>query len=235
MNRNTIILLGCLIMASCTVNRYYIVGGGNETKDITQLVSETKKNTGTKGTKSIARISYDESLPEVPRASLISKSPVYNPQDKHTFPVYGNETAVVPPKNTTQEKTVAIWCTKECTVVAGLSQLQWDLHYFQQSSLSYIQDCHTGKKYYLTGSYNGCPVDTSYNIRGVSGEWISEFSVYPPLPKGCTEINIIEGPITDNVLNGPGWGGGLHLRNMPVSVLQANQAVYKFHKTRIIE
>lgn len=116
MNRTTIFLLGCLIMASCTVNRYYIVGDGNNTEDITRLVSGTKKNAGAKATKSTARISYDESLPDVPRPSLISKSPVYNPQDKHTFPVYGNETAVIPPKNTTPEKTVAIWCTKECTL-----------------------------------------------------------------------------------------------------------------------
>lgn len=60
MNRNTIFLLGCLIMASCTVNRYYIVGDGNTTKDITKLVSETQKNAGSKGAKSTARISYDE-------------------------------------------------------------------------------------------------------------------------------------------------------------------------------
>ena len=214
MKRNCIILLGCLIAASCTINRYYIVNEDSvsEARDKKELSSRLKR-TSPAGSNTIE---YDKALPVVPKLSVIKDASEYNKEDKNTFPIFGNETAVAPPAGQSQLARTAIWCTKECTVVAYLMQLAWDLHYFQESS-------------------DRTPLDMSYNIKGVSGEWICFFNVYPPLPKECTTINIMEGDITDVVKNGAGWGGSLRIRNASVSRLQRNQGIVKFQKTKIIE
>lgn len=233
MKRNCIILLGCLIAASCTINRYYIVNEDSvsEARDKKELSSRLKR-TSPAGSKTIE---YDKALPVVPKLSVIKDASEYNKEDKNTFPIFGNETAVAPPTGQSRLARTAIWCTKECTVVAYLMQLAWDLHYFQESSDSYIEDAATGERYYIKGTYDRTPLDMSYNIKGISGEWISFFNVYPPLPKECTTINIMEGDITDVVKNGQGWGGSLRIRNVPVSRLQGNQGIVKFQKTKIIE
>lgn len=233
MKRNCIFLLGCLIAASCTINRYYIMNDGETSRKLNEKDFAAKLH----GTSTTAgkTIKYDKALPVVPGLSVIQDASRYNKEDKHTFPIYGDETAVAPPTATGKRSRVAIWCTKECTVVASLSQMYWDLHYFQQSSDSYIKDVRTGKKYYIKKSYQDIPLDMSYNIKGVSGEWIATFYVYPPLPKKCTVIDIIEGHVTDDVKNGASWGGGVNIVNTPVEMLQRNQSIIKFRKTRIIE
>ncbi|NPD91206.1 hypothetical protein [Xylanibacter muris] len=209
MRIKNIFLLGCLIAASCTTPK---------------AISNDK-------------IKYDKTLPVIPKVSVIKDPANYNKEDKYTFPIYGNETAVAPPvvNRNGSLNPVAIWCTKECTVVASLTQLQWDMHYFQRTSGDYIEDAETGKRYYVKGTYDGLPMDMSYNIKGVSGEWICSFDIYPPLPEKCTRINIIEQDVTDNVKNGAAWGGGLRIHNVQVSLLQRNQNIVKFQKTRIIE
>lgn len=180
-------------------------------------------------------ITYDRSLPKVPKLKTIQDASQYNKYDKYTFPIYGNEWAVAPLTNLTSSvDNNAIWCTKECTVVATVHQLTWDMHYFQQSSQSYIVDCKTGEKYQIKGQYGGIPFDVSYNIKGISGEWICTFDIYPPLPETCTVIDIIDGDVHDNVQNGAYWGNGKDMHNIPVSRLQANQGIVNFQKTKIV-
>lgn len=223
MKKTHILLLGGMLMASCTINRYYIVGPNG--------CNATKAN----GTPVLMKpICYDPSLPNVPELTVIKDASAYNKEDKHTFPIYGNEAAVAPPIGWKGPR-VAIWCTKECTVLANISQLAWDMHYFQETSDSYIEDALTKKKYFIKGSYDGLPMDTSYFIKGASGEWICFFTVYPPLPKSCTLINLGRGRVTDVVKNGPGWCNEPNLRNIPVELLQQNQRFIRFRKTRIIE
>lgn len=181
-------------------------------------------------------ITYDKSLPKIPKLKMIQDASKYNKYDKYTFPIYGDEWAVAPiyaTENTV--KTTAIWCTKECTVVASAHRLFWDKHYFQQSSESYLVDSKTGEKYKIKGQYGGIPLDVSYNIQGISDEWICTFDIYPPLPETCTEIDIVEAHVHDNVQNGAGWGGSPAFRNVPVARLQANQNIVKFQKTQIVK
>lgn len=180
-------------------------------------------------------ITYDKSLPKVPKLKTIQDASHYNKYDKYSFPIYGDEWAVAPISATENTvNTTAIWCTKECTVVASAHRLFWDKHYFQQSSESYIVDCKTGEKYKIKGQYGGIPLDVSYNIQGISDEWICTFDIYPPLPETCTTIDIVEAHVHDNVQNGPGWGGPPAFRNIPVSRLQANQNIVNFQKTKIV-
>lgn len=217
MKSNCIILLVCLVMASCNIQRYYIIEGN--------IIKDSKT------------IRYDQALPDVPKLSVIKDASEYNKEDKYTFPIYGNETAVAPPPLYGQGKNrLAIWCTRDCTLIAHLTQMSWDMHYFQQSSKCYIEDVKTKKKYYIQSDYCGIPLDKSYNIKGVSGEWICSFYVFPPLPKTCTIINIVDGHVTDVVKNGLGWDPiGMGVSNMPVEKLQQNQTYIRFQKTRIIE
>lgn len=179
-------------------------------------------------------IAYDDALPEIITPKLIKEAVKYSKYDKHTFPVYGDEATVVTPTATDKLNTTAVWCTKNATYVATLWQINWDLHYFQQSSNSCIVDCKTGEKYKIKSTL-GLPLDMSYNIKGASGEWVCNVDVYPPLPETCTTIDIMEESIGDNVQNGPGWGGALHLSNVPVARLQANQGIVKFRKTAIVK
>lgn len=181
-------------------------------------------------------INYDKSLPKIPKLKMIQDASKYNKYDKYTFPIYGDEWAVAPiyaTENTLNTK--AIWCTKECTIVATAYRVYWDKHYFQQSSENYLVDSKTGEKYKILGTYGNIPLDVSFNIQGISGEWICTFDIYPPLPETCTEIDIIEGHVHDNVQNGPGWGGAPDFHNVPVARLQANQGIVKFQKTQIIK
>ncbi len=223
MKKTHILLLGGMLMASCTINRYYIVSPN---------ASNGMKANGTPVL--MKPICYDPSLPKVPELTVIKDASAYNKEDKHTFPIYGNEAAVAPPIGWKGPR-VAIWCTKECTVLAHIYQMAWDMHYFQETSNSYIEDALTKEKYFIKGSYDGLPMDTSYFIKGASGEWICFFTVYPPLPKSCTLINLVSGSVIDLVKNGPGWSHEPELRNIPVELLQQNQRFIRFRKTRIIE
>lgn len=187
-----------------------------------------------------SKINYDQALPQVPKLTVYQDASKYDKEDKYTFPIFGDECAVVSPEKTNsianydQIDRTAIWCTKECTVVAHLGQLSWDMHYFQQPSKSFIRDLKTGKQYFIQSSYN-TPLDVSYNIKGVSGEWICSFDVYPPLPEECTVISISEPKVTDDVKNGASWGSGLNISLVAVARLQANQGIVKFKRTKIIE
>lgn len=234
MRINCIFLLGCLITASCTT-KLTVGNTTSTTNDIEEPTSKLYRNTPKHNIKD-AVIKYDKTLPIVPEISVIQNATNYDKEDKYTFPIYGDETTVAPPANSNSSlKKVAIWCTKECTVVANLIQMLWDTHYFQRTSGDYIEDVQTGKRYYVKGTYDGFPMDMSYNIKGVSGEWICCLDVYPPLPEECTVINIIGQNVTDDVKNGAAWSGALRIRNVPVSLLQRNQSIVKFQKTKIIE
>lgn len=179
-------------------------------------------------------ITYDKSLPKIIKPKLIKEAANYSKYDKNTFPIYGNESAVVPPKHGETVNTTALWCTKECTYVVTLSQTTWDMHYYQMSSKSCIVDRKTGEKYLIKETL-GLPLDMSYFIKSASGEWICTVDVYPPLPETCTTIDLLEGFVEDNVQNGAYWGGGIVLQNVPVARLQANQDIVKFQKTSIVK
>lgn len=182
------------------------------------------------------RITYDTSLPKIPKRKVIQDASYYNKHDKYTFPIYGDEWAIAPINATENSvNTFAIWCTKECTILARTNRLGWDKHYFQNPSESYIVDSMTGEKYKVKGQYDGAPLDVSYNIQGVSGEWVCSFEIYPPLPETCTVIDIVEGAVNDNVQNGTCWSCATNLRNVPVARLQANQNIMKFQKTKIVK
>lgn len=212
--------------------RFWHVEKGIGTSDRVFAVNTLEKN---------GEIRYDKKLPKLIKMSLIQDGSKYNPEDKYTFPIYGDEVSIVPPYiegdtyDIPEVNRVAIWCTKECTIVASIYRLLWDKHYFQQPSGDCLMDCKTGKLYKVLENCDGTPMDMSFNIQGVAGEWVCMINKYPPLPKECTTISFVNEDVTDNVKNGLGWGPGTRLQNVPIARLQANQDIVKFQKTKVIK
>lgn len=177
-------------------------------------------------------IKYDRTIPKFPKLTVIKDASQYNKEDKYSFPIFGDENAVAPLVSG-KDKNIAMWCTKECTIIAEVHRLTWDMHYYQRKSGDYIQDSKTLKIYRPVEGYDGLPVDTSYNIKGVSGEWVCFMRKYPPLPKECASINLISENVTDKVKNGASWGGEPNRYNVSIESLQKNQHIVKFRKTKI--
>lgn len=180
-------------------------------------------------------IRYDAEGPTHIRVPELLETPGdYNPADKYTFPIYGGFQTVKEPELGNVMSRYAIWCTKEATYLTTITQQYWDLHYHQQRHEDYIRDSKTGEKYHVIEAL-GLPMDTSYNVKGVCGTWICTVLKYPPLPKTCTVIDIIEGEVSDVVENGLGWSDAPAIRNITISQLQTNQQFTELKEVKVIE
>lgn len=231
----------CAVLMSCTITKTYniTVSDENDIEKVRELISHNPKGATFKVStlgndqKDTDVIKYDEA-PKVNRPRLITPANNYNPTDMSTFATYNDTMAVAPPLITDMLSETAIWCTKEHTYVGHIYQMGWDRTFYQMKSGSYIRDCKTGTKYYVS-SGSGLPLDETYFIQGIAGEYLCFVDIYPPLPKTCTVIDIIEADATDEVENSPGWGGGIKLSNVRVADLQKNQKILNYKKTKVIE
>ncbi len=178
-------------------------------------------------------ITYDEAPPEIRRPTLLKPANNYDPTDMATFSEYGNLHTVEEPLGTYDESSIALWCTKDSTYLVCVNEQHWTRHYFQWSKETYIKDVKTGKKYYLD-HLQGLPIGMTYFIIGVPATYFCTVAVFPPLPKKCTVIDIVEGDITDKVKNAPGWSGGLKLYNVPVHTLQSHKYIANYKEWKII-
>lgn len=160
-------------------------------------------------------IRYDSLPPMHIRTPKLLEVPAeYDPDDRNTFPVYGDVHTVDLPLGTRTEHHLAIWCTREATYLAEVNQMYWDERSFYDSSKSYICDSKTGEKY-LKQKVVGLPIDQKYRIKAAEGQWFCSISVYPPLPESCSVIDI-------------GWENKTELYGMSISTLQNNQRITKF-------
>lgn len=159
-------------------------------------------------------IRYDSLPPTHIRIPKLLEVPAeYDPDDRNTFPVYGDVHTVDLPLGRRPEHHIAIWCTREATYLAEVNQLFWDEMYFYDSSKSFIRDSKTGKKY-PKQSVVGLPIDQYYWIKASEGQYFCSISVYPPLPESCSVIDI-------------SWET-TKLYGMRISTLQENQRITKF-------
>jgi hypothetical protein len=184
------------------------------------------------------RITYDEAPPDIRRPTLSKPAQNYDPTEMETFPEYVNPHTVdkplsTRPLNARDESLIALWCTKDSTYLVSVNEQHWTRHYFQWSKETYIKDVKTGKKYYLD-HLQGLPIGMTYFIIGVPATYFCTVAVFPPLPKKCTVIDIVEGDITDKVKNAPGWSGGLKLYNVPVHTLQSHKYIANYKEWKII-
>lgn len=235
------IILGCAMLMSCTItkNYHFTVSDEKDLRKVRELIANNSERanfnvtTLSKDKKDTDVIKYDKA-PIINPPRLITPANNYNPTDMSTFAVYNDTMSVAPPLLTDELSKTAIWCTKEHTYVGHIYQMGWDRTFYQMKSGSYIHDCKTGTKYYVS-SGSGLPLDETYFIQGIAGEYLCFVDIYPPLPETCTVIDIIEADATDEVENSPGWGGGIKLSNVRVADLQKNQKILNYKKTKVIE
>ena len=152
---------------------------------------------------------------------LLSMHENYDPMDYGTWPSYEAPGTVGRNDGSRVDRTV-LWCTKKATYMFCIYKLHWDSMYFQDSSNEYIRDTKTGKKYYIQ-EHIGAPLDVTYWIKGHAGDYIYSVSVFPPLPKTCTHIDIGQDTHPETVPGTTGWSRPETLTNIPVSELQAHQ------------
>ena len=152
---------------------------------------------------------------------LLSMHENYDPMDYGTWPSYEAACTVAPRNGSLADRT-AIWCTKKATYVFTIYKQHWDTMYFVANSSEYIRDSKTGKKYYAK-EHVGAPLDVTYWIKGHAGDYIYSVSIFPPLPKTCTHIDLGEDTQPEKVPGTTGWSQPEIVTNIPVSDLQANQ------------
>lgn len=154
---------------------------------------------------------------------LISMNENYNPMDYGTWPYY-EAPGTISIRDGIQMARYAFWFTKKATYMFCISRLHWDTMYFMVNSTGYIRDSKTGKKYYVK-EHIGAPLDVTYWIKGHAGDYIYSVSIFPPLPKTCTHIDIGQDAHPETVPGTTGWSKEETLTNIPVSELQAHQAL----------
>ena len=69
----------------------------------------------------------------------------------------------------------------------------------------------------------GAPLDVCYWMQGKAGRFFYSVSIYPPLPKTCTVVDIGQDSHPETAPGTTGWATQKPLTNIPVRELQANQ------------
>ena len=171
------------------------------------------------------RIRYDKEsdLEDIEmEPQLLSMHENYDPMDHSTWPVFSTPcVAAVAPKSDDLVERTALWCTKKATYMFSIRE-HWLNRVSTTTATEFIRDSKTGKKYYIK-EHKGAPVGVSYKIKGNEGKYIYSVSIYPPLPKNCTHIDIGEDVEPEKVPNVTNWVKTPTTKNIPVSQLQANQ------------
>ncbi len=239
----------CLLLvlcASCTVvKNYYILDGKEMSMKSLKAISQSSFSIMEKamGRRTLlgnegqgdSLLTYDAEPPQhIREARLVKPVTNYDPTDSETFPAYEDVQTVAEPVSDRMIDRVALWCTKDATYLAFVTEQHWGRHYYQLKSDTYIRDVRTGKKYFVV-SHPPFPLDVSYFIYGLPGQHNCMLSIFPPLPPSCTLIDIVESDVTDKVKNAPGWGGGIKLYGVDVSRLQANQYISKYKPIKVVE
>ena len=153
---------------------------------------------------------------------LLSMHENYDPMDHGTWPAYFIPcVAAVDPQSDDVVERTALWCTKKATYMFSISE-HWENRVYTTTATEFIRDSKTGKKYYVKEN-KGAPLSVSYKIKGNEGKYIYSVSIYPPLPKNCTHIDIGEDVEPEKVPNVTNWVKTPTIKNIPVRQLQANQ------------
>lgn len=166
---------------------------------------------------------------------MLSKPEHYDKLDYNTFPVFDMKHTIAPIKGKRLQDKLAIWPTPEATYVVMANKQLWNMMYFRNSSKMFIRDRKTGKEY-PTRETIGLPMDTTYWVKGVPGEWFAIVKVFPPLPASCTHIDIEgEKKKQEYIPNTTGWSNPYRVINVSIQELLDNQEKMKFWETVIVK
>ena len=182
----------------------------------------------------MSEIQYDDSVPDFSRALLVSEAKNYDDMDINSFAVYTKPYTVKNPRTEKHIEKMAIWCTKDATYLAQIHKMHWNKMYFRNSSKMCIRDSKTRECYYIRHCID-YPMDSTFWINSIAGEWITIVDVYPPLPKECTKIDIIcEDKELEHIDGTTGWVQQQEHRGISTAALQMQQSKMNFKETIII-
>lgn len=214
MKKNLLILLvvSLCLTTSCSYHYYY---GGTTPQKI---------------------LAYDRAAPDIRLPEVEKKSNNYDPTDYNTFAVYTRPHTVEAPAGESVTEKYAIWCTKKGTYLAAISKMIWNERYYHTQSATYIRDSRTGRKYPLRKVW-GLPMDETYWMHSVAGEWFCRVFEFPPLAPECTQIDIVytQARKLEHIKGTTGWSTAEDELNISVADLQANQPKMKFKPTVIVK
>lgn len=113
--------------------------------------------------------------------------------------------------------------------------MMWNERFFQEQSATYLRDSRTGEMYQLRKVW-GLPLNETYWIHGVAGEWFCRVFEFPPLKPECGFIDIVYSlaPELEQVKGATGWGRSKDV-TVSVKYLQQNQPKMKYKKTVVVE
>ena len=226
-------LITLLIITSCGP-KYYIVAERDEQGKILSVREMTEAEKAETMRLKKNALTYD-TIPTFRLATLKKPAENYDPEDYNTFAVYTHPHTVAPLQSPQGTDNLAIWCTKDATYLAIVDEQMWTSRYHQTSKDVHLRDSQTGKTYPII-KLLGYPLDQVFWIEGIPGEWRCRILVFPPLPKQCTTIDIInDGPKPKHVKGTTGWGIRKSLYKIPVSTLQAQQHIATYKETVVVE
>lgn len=182
----------------------------------------------------MSEILYDDSVPDFRRAVLIDEAKEYSPMNYNTFATYSKPYTVRNPNADNDVEKMAIWCTREATFLARIHKIHWNRMYFHNSSKQYLRDCRTGQCYYIQHCID-YPMDSTFWIKSIAGEWITMVDVYPPLHKECIKIDIMCGEKEPEHIDGTtGWARQQDYLGIRTAALQLQQSKMKFKETIMV-
>lgn len=226
-------LITFLFITACAP-KYYIVTERDEQGNILSVMEMKKYDKEAAKRLQNATLTYD-SIPHFKLATLKRPAENYNPEDYNTFAVYTHPHTVAPLYYTGETDNMAIWCTKKATYLAIVDEQKWTSRYHQTSKDFHLRNSQTGETYPIQ-KLLGYPLEQTYWIEGLPGEWRCRVLVFPPLPKHCTTIDIInDGPKPKDVKGTTGWGIRRSLYNISVSKLQTQQSIATYRETIVVE
>lgn len=220
-----------MLTQGCSYHYYY---GYNEAETPSPYYKDTKARKAESGKQ--AAFEYDRTAPDIKPPTPKRPATKYDPTDYNTFAVYGDMHTVEPPhEGESGVDLYAIWCTKEATYLVKKDAMMWNERFFQEQSATFLRDSRTGEMYQLRKVW-GLPLNETYWIHGVAGEWFCRVFEFPPLKPECGFIDIVYSlaPELEQVKGATGWGRSKDV-TVSVKYLQQNQPKMKYKKTVVVE
>ena len=182
----------------------------------------------------MSEIQYDNSVPDFSRALLVSKAKNYDDMDINSFAVYTKPYTVNNPRTENQIEKMAIWCTKDATYLAQIHRIHGSSMDCRDSGQMSIRVGNTGASYYVRHCLDYA-MGSTFWINSIAGEWIVIVNEFPPLPKECTFIDILdESEAPKKTDDNTGCTKNIGYRGIRVSALQMQQSKMDFKETIII-
>lgn len=153
----------------------------------------------------------------------------YDKDNMDTYSCYQDAHLLAP----MDEYTMAIWLTPETTYLAIAYELNWTKEYFSFQPGTVLVDNLTGKKYKLR-KVQGLPMKDLFFIHGVVGDMFAMILEFEPLPLSAVNIDYLEADGEPFHVWGANWKG-VHVTNLPVTLLRENQAKFKYYERKVVE